>query len=62
MKTTKENQFGRVRTFNLAELLQVICDDSAFYVTKLVDIGNGRDTVLKNSIRNILGKNITSWG
>ena len=36
MKTTKENQFGRVRTFNLAELLKVICDDSALYVTKLV--------------------------
>ena len=56
MKTTKENQFGRVRTFNLAELLQVICDDSAFYVTKLVDIGNGRDTVLKQSNSKYLGK------
>ena len=31
MKTTKETQFGRVRTFNLPELLQVICDDSAYY-------------------------------
>ena len=56
MKTTKENQFGRVRTFNLAELLQVICDDSAIYVTKLVDIGNGRDTVIKQAKSKYLGK------
>ena len=56
MKTTKENQFGRVRTFNLAELLQVICDDSALYVTKLVDIGNGRDTVIKQAKSKYLGK------
>ena len=56
MKTTKENQFGRVRTFNLAELLQVICDDSTLYVTKLVDIGNGRDTVIKQAKSKYLGK------
>ena len=56
MKTTKENQFGKVRTFNLAELLQVICDDSALYVTKLVDIGNGRDTVIKQAKTKYLGK------
>ena len=62
MKTTKENQFGRIRTFNLPEMLQVICDDSAIYVTKLVDIGNGRDTILKQSKSKYLGKesNITS--
>ena len=38
MKTTKETQFGRVRTFNLPELLQVICDDSAYYRNKLINI------------------------
>ena len=56
MKTTKENQFGRVRTFNLPELLQVICDDSSVYVTKLIDIGNGRDTVLKQTKSKYLGR------
>ena len=56
MKTTKENQFGRVRTFNLPELLQVICDDSSVYVTKLIDIGNGRDTVLKQAKSKYLGR------
>ena len=56
MRTTKENQFGRVRTFNLTELLQVICDDSAIYVTKLIDVGNGRDTALKQSKSKYLGK------
>ena len=56
MKTTKETQFGRVRTFNLPELLQVICDDSAIYVTKLIDIGNGRDSLLRYSKSKYLGK------
>ena len=49
MKITKDKQLSRIRTFNLPEMLQVICDDSAIYVTKLVDIGNGRDTVLKQA-------------
>ena len=56
MKTTKENQFGRVRTFNLPEMLQVICDDSAIYVTTMIDIGNGRDTALKQAKSKYLGK------
>ena len=49
MKLTKEKQFNRIRTFNLVELLQVLCDDSALYVTKLVEIGNGRDSALKQA-------------
>ena len=56
MKTTKEVQFGRVRTFNLPELLQVICDDSAYYKNKLINIGNNRDTVLKQSKSKYIGK------
>ena len=31
------------------ELLKVLYDDSALYVTKLVDIGNGRDSVLRQT-------------
>ena len=56
MRTTKENQFGRVKTINLVELLQVTCDDSAIYVTKLIDIGNGRDTALKEAKSKYLEK------
>ena len=59
MRTTKENQFGRIKTFNLVELLQVICDDSAIYVTKLIDIGNGRDSALKEAKSKYLEKNQT---
>ena len=33
----------------MVELLQVLCDDSALYVTKLVEIGNGRDSALKQA-------------
>ena len=56
MRTTKEVQFGRVRTFNLPELLQVICDDSSYYKNKLINIGNNRDTVLKQSKSKYIGK------
>ena len=59
MKTTKEVQFGRVRTFNLPELLQVICDDSAYYKNKLINIGNNRDTVLKQAKSKYIGKEST---
>ena len=44
MKLTKEKQFIRVRNHNLVELLKVLCDDNALYVTKLVK--NGRDSAL----------------
>ena len=57
MRTTKGNQFGGIKTFNILELLQVICDDSAIYVTKLIDIGNGRDTALKQAKSKYLEKN-----
>ena len=56
MKITKDKQLSRIRTFNLPEMLQVICDDFAIYVTKRVDISNGRDTVLKQSNSRYLDK------
>ena len=56
MRTTKEVQFGRVRTFNLPELLQVICDDSSYYRNKLINIGNNRETVLKQCKSKYIGK------
>ena len=49
MKLTKEKRFSRVIPHNLVELLKVLCDDSALYVTKLVDIGNGRDSALRQA-------------
>ena len=59
MKTTKEKQFERVRTFNLVELLEVICDDSRIYQKKLIDIGHNRDTVQKQAKSKYIGKNST---
>ena len=56
MRTTKERQFGRVRTFNLPELLRVVCDDSTYYRNKLISIGNNRDTVLKQGNSKYMGK------
>jgi hypothetical protein len=49
MKATKETQFG------LPELLEVICDNSAMYKDKLIDIGNSRWDVLKNAKSKYLG-------
>ena len=59
MKTTKERQFGRVRTFNLPEMLEVICDDSKIFQQKLIDIGHNRDTVQKQSKSKYIGKKST---
>ena len=49
MKATKETQFGRMKTKNLPELLSVICDDSDLYRNKLIEIGNGRSSILEKS-------------
>ena len=59
MKTTKERQFGRVRTFNLPEMLSVICDDSKIFQQKLIDIGHNRDTVQKQAKSKYIGKKST---
>ena len=41
-RITKDKQFNRTKAFNLAELLDVVLDDSAYYIKRLLDIGNGR--------------------
>ena len=46
MRATKETQFGRMKTRNLAELLSVICDGSDLYKNKLIEVGNSRTSVL----------------
>ena len=56
MRLTKEKVFSRIRTFNLSEMLSVICDNSASYANKLVDIGDGRDTALKQGKSKYLEK------
>lgn len=45
MKVTKETQFGRMKTRNLAELLSKICDNSAIYVNKMIEVGNDRNNL-----------------
>lgn len=56
MRLTKEKVFSRIRTFNLPEMLSVICDNSVSYANKLVDIGDGRDTALKQGKSKYLEK------
>ena len=49
MKATKETQFGRLKTRNLPELLSVICDNSEMYTNRLIDVGNGRSSILEKA-------------
>ena len=49
MKMTKETQFGRMKTRNLHGLLCVMCDQSSFYMDKLIEVGNNRTAHLRNA-------------
>ena len=46
---TKDNQFDRIKCFNLPDLLSVLMDHSSSYKTKLTDIGNNRVSYYKYS-------------
>ena len=39
-RITKENQFNRIKSYNLADLLDIILDDSIYYVQRCINIGN----------------------
>ena len=41
-RLTKENQFNRVKAYNLPDLLDIILDDSVYYVNRCIDVGNNR--------------------
>ena len=47
-RITKENRFNLVKAFNLADLLDIILDDSDHYVKRCIDIGNNRTAELQN--------------
>ena len=47
-RLTKENQFHRIRAYNLPDLLETILDDSDYYVQRCVDVGNNRTSKLVN--------------
>ena len=57
MKMTKEIQFGRTKTRNLPELLHTICDNSAIYVNKLIEVGNNRANLKRAKSKYIGPKN-----
>jgi len=47
-RLTKENQFHRVRAYNLPDLLDTVLDDSHYYVQRCIDVGNMRLEKLVN--------------
>ena len=49
MKLTKETVFGRQKARNLPEMLAIICDNSAPYKNKLIEVGNNRSSVLRKA-------------
>ena len=48
-RITKDGQFNRTKAFNLADLLDILLDDSVYYKKRLLDIGNGRMGAFRNS-------------
>ena len=42
-RITKENQFNRVKAYNLPDYLDIVLDDSVYYVQRCIDIGNNRN-------------------
>ena len=50
MRITKDQTMGRMKAFNLAELLVTLFEDSSsYYELKLIDIGNNRSTQMMAS-------------
>ena len=48
-RITKDGQFNRTKAFNLADLLEIVLDDSVYYKKRLLDIGNGRMGAFTNT-------------
>ena len=58
-RITKENQFNRVKAYNLADLLDIILDDSIYYVQRCIDIGNNRVSEFRNQKSRYFAKRTT---
>ena len=55
-RITKENQFNRIKAYNLTGLLDIILDESDYYVRRCIDIGNNRTAQLRNQKSRYLSK------
>ena len=58
-RLTKDGQFNRTKAYNLPDLLDILLDDSVYYKKRLLDIGNGRFGVFKNTKSRYLLKDNT---
>ena len=58
-RITKDGQFNRTKSFNLVDLLDILLDDSGYYVKRLLDIGNGRFGAFVNTKSRYVPKNTT---
>ena len=54
-RITKDNQFNRVKAYNLPDLLDIVLDDSVYYVER-IDIGNNRVSQIRNQNSRYLSK------
>ena len=55
-RITKDNQFNRVKAYNLADLLDIVLDNSIYYVQRCIDIGNNRISQLRHQRSRYLSK------
>ena len=58
-RLTKENQFNRVKAYNLPDLLDIILDDSIYYVNRCIDVGNNRTSQFQYQKSRYMPKNTT---
>ena len=59
-RITKDGQFNRTKAFNLADLLEILLDDSVYYKKRLLDIGNGRMGAFNNTKSRYMHKKINA--
>ena len=55
-RIAKDNQFNRVKAYNLLDLLDIVLDNSINYVQRCIDIGNNRISQLQNQRSRHLSK------
>ena len=55
-RLTKDGQFNRTKAYNLPDLLDIILDDSVYYMKRLLDIENARFGAFRNTKTRYLTK------
>ena len=55
-RLTKEGQFNRIKAYNFPDLLDIVLDDSIYYVNRCIDVGNNRTSQFQYQKSRYFGK------